>query len=94
MGGTGQCPEHPFGVLHTVGFAEDFPVHIHHGIAPQYQIPRVSGSHGQTLAPGQLFHQPGRGIGRDGALVKIADMDFKIRRVQAQKLFPAGAAGS
>ena len=37
-----------------------------------------------------MLHQPGGGIRRHGILIKIADTDSKIRRVQAQQFFPAG----
>ena len=93
MGGTGQGPQHPFCVLHAVGLAEHFPVHVHHRVTADDHGVRVVLCHRQALAPGQLFHQMGRGVGGHGALVKVADADREVGRIQGKQFPAARAAG-
>ena len=78
VGGTGEGAQHPFGVLHTVGLAEHFAVHVHHGVAAEHHGARVLRRDGKALAPGQFFHQLGRRVGGDGAFVKVAGADGEI----------------
>ena len=49
MGGTGQGPQHPFCVLHAVGLAEHFPVHVHHRVAADDHGVRVVLCHRQEI---------------------------------------------
>ena len=61
VGRTGQGAEHPLCVLHAVGLAEDFAAHIHDGVTAQHHRAGMVFCHGEAFAPGQLFHQLGRG---------------------------------
>ena len=79
VGRAGQGAEHPLCVLHAVGLAEDFAAHIHDGVTPQHHRAGMVFCHGEAFAPRQLFHQPGRGVRRDGALVEITHADGEIR---------------
>ena len=81
VGGTGQGAEHPLCVLHTVGLAENFSAHVHDGVTAQHHSAGMVFCHSKALSPRQLFHQPGRGVRRDSALVEITHADGEIRRI-------------
>ena len=93
MGGTGKGAQHPLCVLFAVGLAEHLAVHIHHRITADDHSARVLDRNGKALAPGQLFHQMGRGVGGHGALVKVADTDREVGRIQGKQFPAARAAG-
>ncbi len=63
VGGTGKGAQHPLCVLcFAVGLPNTLAVHIHHRVAADDHSARVLGRNSKALAPGQLFHQMGRGV--------------------------------